>query len=257
MTEPGLDLRGDFRVETPEQVSFRVMRAGIGSRVMAALIDSILLTGLYIGLVLAFGAAGYMADLSRWANSDVADEASLWAIGLLIVASMFLFWGYYIGFEAAWNGQTPGKRVLGIRVVGDRGVPATFGMIVIRNLLRAIDLQFGYAVGLVAIFASKEEKRLGDLAAGTIVVSERRRRPTDAVRFGGAKDRGRSVSPELLDLVRDYYERIDDLEAPSRERVAGELAQRLRDELGRGGAPVLRPESELLKLATELMEMER
>lgn len=255
MPEGKLRLRGDFDIETPEQVSFRMERAGIGSRIGAAIIDSILLTLLYLVLLAVLGTVGALSGLETWFDDEEAlSDAGLWATGLLMILVLFLFWGYYIGFEGIWNGQTPGKRVLNIRVVSDTGVPATFGAIVIRNLLRVIDWQFGYTVGLIAIFATREEKRLGDLAAGTILIREGLRASTSAIRFGDARGDGRRVDPELLDVVRDFYERVEHMEEGARRNVAGELVDRLNRSLGRTRVAVLKPESELVKLATELME---
>jgi uncharacterized RDD family membrane protein YckC len=164
-TESPLDL-GSFRVETPEQVAFRMERAGLGTRCVATIVDTVCLaiayTGVALASVLLFGAV------------ERDEETALVLLGIVIVVMTFLVWGYYIAFEIAWNGQTPGKRWVGIRVVEDGGAPATAGRIVVRNLLRFVDMQFGYGVGAIAIFASKDEERLGDLAAGTTVIRERR-----------------------------------------------------------------------------------
>lgn len=159
-----LDL-GNFQVETPEQVAFRMERAGLGSRCIATIVDTTCLALLYLAVALA---SSFLFGVVP------SGEAALAVLGVVIIVMTFLFWAYYIAFEIAWNGQTPGKRWVGIRVVEDGGAPASPGRIVIRNLLRFVDVQFGYGVGAIAIFATREEKRLGDLAAGTTVIRERR-----------------------------------------------------------------------------------
>jgi hypothetical protein len=114
-----------------------------------------------------------------------------------------------------------------------------------------IDVQFAYAVGLIAMFASAEEKRLGDLAAGTVVVSERRR-PRPSGPRGAATPSGRSLDPRLLDLVRDYWARSPELDRRTRHRIARELANRLAEELGRPPVPGNRVVDELREM-TELV----
>ncbi len=262
MPDPPLELQGSFDIETPEQVSFRMQRAGIGSRMVACLIDSFILFLLYLALLLVLGvmmegAAPFVHDvLERMfgEGSEVVEQTALWSLTLWILAMTLLFWFYYIAFESIWNGQTPGKRMLGLRVVRDTGLPVGFGAVLIRNLLRIIDGQFGYAVGLFVIFATREEKRLGDLAAGTILVREHRGAARRAIRFGDPTDRGRTVDPALLDVVRDYFERAGTMDDEARGRVALELVQRLRTHLGRKPRTALKTESELVKLASELLQ---
>jgi len=246
MPDP-LDLRGGFDIETPEQVAFRLERAGLGSRILAAAIDSAILAAVYTFVIIAFGATGALLA----ARLEMSEPAA-WVIALLILLVTFLFWGYYIGFELAWNGQTPGKRLLGIRVVGDGGVPVSPGQVVVRNLLRFVDLQLLYAVGMISIFATRDEKRLGDLAAGTVVVSERRAPRPSVVPRGAPTASGRNLDPELLELLRDYWARSPELDSRTRWRIARDLANRLAEGLGREPVPSTRVEAELKEM-TELV----
>jgi hypothetical protein len=88
--------------------------------------------------------------------------------------TFFIFWGYYLFFEMAWNGQSPGKRRLGLRVIRTDGSPITFTESLIRNLIRLFDfLPAYYGVGVVAMFINSQTRRLGDLVAGTLVVHDR------------------------------------------------------------------------------------
>ena len=97
-----------------------------------------------------------------------------WAMAVLILFLFALNWGYFVLFEAIWDGQTPGKRRLGIRVVQDGGYSVSFAASAVRNLARMIDMHPGmYAVGIASAAMSKSGKRLGDMLAGTIVVQER------------------------------------------------------------------------------------
>lgn len=244
MTE--LDLRGGFDVETPEQVAFRQERAGLGARTLAALVDTALLAVLYFAAFLAFGAGVHLFG-------SESGETAVWIFAVIFLLVTFLMWGYYIGFEIAWNGQTPGKRLLGIRVVGDGGVPVSPWQVVIRNLLRIVDFQFAYTVGMIAIFASREEKRLGDHAAGTVVVSERRKEPLTG-HPGAPTATARPLSPELLDLLRDYWARSPDLDDGTRRRIAGDLANRLAADLGRPPVPPNHVEEELWEMTEALLQ---
>lgn len=148
-------------VETPEQININFQKAGIGSRFYAALLDTLLLVLLII--------------VGTYVNNNFITELEavfgkwLSAIGGIVVFA--LFWGYYMIFEITTNGQSPGKMVLGLRVIKDGGYPISFADSAIRNLVRVVDfLPFCYAAGLFAMLLNKNWQRLGDLAAGTLVV---------------------------------------------------------------------------------------
>ncbi|HTD59418.1 MAG TPA: stage II sporulation protein M [Gemmatimonadaceae bacterium] len=155
-------------VETPEQVVLTFTIAGIGSRAAAAVVDSFIL------LILLIASSVIMGRLvSRGIHHISSVESIIIAIYSLLTFAMI--WGYYVLFEALWDGQTPGKRVIGLRVVRDGGFSITFAASAVRNLTRVLDGQpIGlYFVGLVSAIISPSGKRLGDYAAGTIVVRER------------------------------------------------------------------------------------
>ena len=146
-------------IATPERISFSYRLAGLGSRFVAQVIDLFILT--IAILILAVGAVATGAD---------GPTVSLF----LVVGSFILINGYFLFFEGLWSGQTPGKRMARLRAVGDAGQPITFEQALTRNVVRNLDfLPFGYGIGLVALFANGRGKRLGDLAAGTVVVRER------------------------------------------------------------------------------------
>lgn len=141
--------------------------AGIGSRFIALLIDmTIWLAGMLI-LWLVF----YLLLPGIGAFSKLSAQ---WAVAAYVFALFLLNWGYFTLFEAFWNGRTPGKRVARIRVIQRSGRAIGLFESMARNLIRFIDqIPFFYAVGVIAVFATRQHQRLGDLAAGTLVVRDR------------------------------------------------------------------------------------
>jgi uncharacterized RDD family membrane protein YckC len=155
---------------SPEKVYLDLDLAGVGSRFAACFIDGIFIDLLMIFIVIfGIGLAGISLALIR----RHADFSPTWLIAAVILLVSVILFGYFIFFETIWSGQTPGKRLLKIRVVQDNGSPVTFFNVLIRNILRIVDvLPFAYAIGIIAILISKKNQRLGDLAAGAVVVRE-------------------------------------------------------------------------------------
>jgi uncharacterized RDD family membrane protein YckC len=188
-------------IDTPENVTFDYDVAGIGSRFLAALVDS-LLVGLGIGLI------AITAVLLR-AQLNLSDESTwYWILAIASTLIFLLFWGYYILFEIFWNGQTPGKRWVKIRVIRVDGTPVSPAEVVIRNLLRVIDLfPTAYAFGVVCMFLNDKSRRLGDLAAGTLVVHERE--AVGLVETGASRERALSTVIARGEAPGDFpYERL-------------------------------------------------
>ncbi|HEY8839397.1 MAG TPA: RDD family protein [Candidatus Dormibacteraeota bacterium] len=151
----------DLVVATPERVSFDFQIAGLGTRAIAQIID-LLIVALVEAAVIFFGiAAGTVA------NSETVT-------GLVLIVFSFLnVFGYFWVSEALWSGQTIGKKAFRLRAVGDRGEPLTFMQAGIRNIVRIVDfLPYGYGIGMIVLFANGKGKRLGDIAAGTLVVKD-------------------------------------------------------------------------------------
>ena len=152
-----------LNVDTPENVKFDYEIAGIGSRFIALLIDTLIILLILGLLAILIGIVVLSADF-RETNESIL-------IALAVAFGFAVLWGYYIFFEIAWNGQTPGKRQIGIRTIRVDGLPAGKLEIVIRNLMRLVDiLPSGYGVGIITMFISPKSRRVGDYAAGTIVV---------------------------------------------------------------------------------------
>ncbi len=227
----------DYRLETPEVVELDYAPAGIGSRFLATAIDYLAMTGMgFILLVvcLLIGGGGF-------------DQV---ATVLGLTGAFVLFWGYFIMYESLWSGQTPGKRAVRIRVLKTSGYPIGFSDAVVRNLVRIVDfLPFFYGVGVVTMFISPQARRLGDYAAGTIVVKEKSpigiaelkleyAPPVPSSPELGEIDPDelnwdlRAVSEQQVAVSREFLERAGSLQPSVRARIGGEIASRVAQTIG-------------------------
>src|SRR5688500_9030770 len=162
-------------IETPEQVVFSYTVAGIGSRAAAAMIDyGVIITAILLIALLDIYVISPALDV-RSGTEALTQQAGGWVVAFVMILQFVLMWGYYVLFEAIWDGQTPGKRWLGLRVVQDGGYSVSFAASAARNVTRILDMQpiLTYLVAMVAIAVSRTGKRLGDQLAGTLVVKER------------------------------------------------------------------------------------
>lgn len=162
-------------IATPELVAIEFPLAGLGSRFVAVLLD--FLIWFIAGLFLLFIFAIFFAGASSHTTGTAADSSS-WAFkfgeAIVIAIPFLVLWGYFTLFEAFWHGQTPGKRIMKIRVIQQTGRPVSVFESMGRNLVRFVDwLPAFYVVGVICMFATKRQQRLGDLIAGTLVVHER------------------------------------------------------------------------------------
>lgn len=192
-----------LNIDTPENVAFNYEVAGFASRGLAAVVDSLLIVGLQILVgVLLLGIARIV--LGDFADLDSVPTVS-WLYAALGLLSFALLWGYYVFFELLWNGQSPGKRWLKLRVVLTNGMPITLTEVLIRNVVRLVDfLPVAYGFGIIALFAHPQTRRLGDLAAGTLVVRDRRGVTLDKVVAPSPRASSGQPSPavEMLALER-------------------------------------------------------
>jgi uncharacterized RDD family membrane protein YckC len=232
-----------LEIDTPENVVFGYEVAGIGSRFLAALVDTVLIIILqaivYITLLLIVrGFLEGLEGLTGWVTA---------ALGLIAFA---LLWGYYIFFELLWNGQSPGKRLFKLRVIRADGTPITLTESLIRNLVRLLDLlPFFYGIGIVTMFADRQSRRLGDLAAGTLVVFEQADVTLDSLEDGSIvlhdmgvarvsdKSEGTHVDlpvERLTDqdilMVKEYLRRRSTLANPM--PMAGRVARAIHARMG-------------------------
>jgi uncharacterized RDD family membrane protein YckC len=159
-------------ISTPEQVAFQYEMAGIGSRFVAALLDHLILGVTVLLIICAASMIGTVSLLSSVGSEDAGAGVFL-VLAILTLVIFLIIWGYFVVFETVWNGQTPGKRAGRLRVIRYNGQPIGAGEAMVRNLVRLVDFMPGfYGVGLLTMFIDKDARRLGDFAAGTIVIRE-------------------------------------------------------------------------------------
>ena len=154
-------------IVTPSNVEVKYRLAGAGSRFGAFIIDSLI----QIAAILLYGWIVISVSGGFFLQGGFGQGISGNVLAALLIGFFVIYFGYFILFEHIMNGQTVGKRLLGLRVIGENGEPANFFQILIRGFLRSsVDQIY---VGIFIILFSKNHKRLGDMAAGTIVISER------------------------------------------------------------------------------------
>lgn len=218
MSDPATrDFRQHLELETPEHVALDLEIAGAGSRVLAAVIDWLVVGTLAVMAMLGFA---WVAPSARW----------VLAVGIALVFG--IVYGYFTLFEGLRGGQTPGKRQLDIRVIRDTGHGVTLAESAVRNILLPLDLT-GF-LGVILIAVTPKGRRLGDMVAGTVVVRDRPLR--DAANSSLAGEVGHEASsqalgtPVLADadyrLLREFLQRAPDLPSAVRDRFGGELVAR-------------------------------
>ncbi len=158
-------------IETPERVPLHFALASIGNRFLACALDHAHSDSLLLALI------GVVAIiLASFASiEEIVSTAPKWVYAVALLLLFLIFWGYFAFFEWLWSGQTPGKRWLKLRVIREDGRPITFWEAAVRNLLRSFDMMpfpF-YSIGLISVFSTTRDQRVGDMVAGTVVVRER------------------------------------------------------------------------------------
>lgn len=229
--------RDRLELTTPEGVTLDLELAGVGSRALAGTLDLIIQTMLMYGAIIVFLVGAFAGG---------GNPFLIIAVGIFAVVGILV--GYHVLFEVWVGGQTPGKRMIGLRVVRADGGPIGLAASLIRTLLRIIDfLPSAYAIGIVTVFATTRNQRLGDLAAGTVVILDRSRHPkpaptprhtvrtTDVARTPrvdpGSVPVGWDVSAvtdEEAGLARRFLDRRWSLDDGARRALAADLAGRLR-----------------------------
>lgn len=158
-------MQNDLAVLSPEKTIITYRLSGIGSRILAHILDLTIV--LVTDMVVAMAILGIFSSI---------DPTVAGVVVLFIIA--FSFFIYFILFEGLWNGQTLGKKAVGIRVRMSDGLPVTFAAAIGRNLMRPADMFPGsYFMGLLSMFSTPKSQRLGDLIANTIVTHEKRPMP--------------------------------------------------------------------------------
>ena len=224
-------------LQTPESVELEFTLAGIGNRAYALLIDYIVLGLILIGFLIAWVAlAIQLGDvIENLVGSNNRLQLWLWAIQILI--SFFVYVGYFVFFEALWQGQTPGKRYVKIRVIRDDGRPVKLQQSTLRALLRPVDDICFIGVFLIAL--TKQEKRLGDFVAGTLVIQDEQ--PVASASFP-VSDQAKALAnqlqidadlsrllPEDFAVIREYLQRREAMTSEARLKLSRKLAHQVKE----------------------------
>lgn len=262
-------------IDTPELVTIEMPLAGIGSRFIAMLIDGLIWSaGL---LVLIFLTAIFMPAIR--AASAISEK---WAVAIVIFILFLLNWGYFTLFEAFWNGQTPGKRIAKIRVIQRTGRPIGIFESMARNFVRYVDyLPSFYVVGVITMFATRQHQRLGDLAAGTLVVRDRTpesplwnesgSRTFTAAAFAPqpnsipephslvsvASTGIAKLTPTDLEVLESFFSRRLDMPLDVRQRLAERIAAAIQAKSGLEVPPGVSTETFLEAVARDLRDQAR
>ncbi|MGD8560225.1 MAG: RDD family protein [Gammaproteobacteria bacterium] len=204
--------------ETPEGVELQLHVAGPVVRSLAWLVDAMIRGVLYIGLAILLSQLGRMG------------------LGIMLVGFFLVEWFYPVFFEVLKHGSTPGKKVMGIRVVHDNGTPVTWSSSILRNLLRVVDFApLFYGFGITAMLMNSDFKRLGDMAAGTIVIYFPKQLQQTKIPEANALAPPIALSLSEQRAILDFAERAHLLSA---ERQA-ELADILADVHGHQGSQAI------------------
>ena len=221
-----------LEVRTGEAVAVRYELAGLGSRFLALTLH------LAIQIAALLAIAGVLALFALPVGRIVArmpGSTTLTAlvIAVVVIVKYVLFFGYFIVFELAWHGRTPGKRALGIRVVRDEGFPVDVGATVVRNCVRIVEAGLGfYGFSAIVVLFSPQNKRLGDYAAGTIVVRESALSTAsleELVAATAPRDDGLTLDDRVL--IDRFLARRAGLTDAARREIAERIASRMRPKL--------------------------
>jgi uncharacterized RDD family membrane protein YckC len=219
-------------IETPEQIALDYPLAGIGSRFMAVFADYVIQSLFFLVV--------FMAGVALVPAVSVLRNSGPWVVAIYVLVGFCVSWGYFAFFETIWKGQTPGKRMAGIRVIKDDGRPISAFDAIARNLMRAIDLMPAmYGAGCICMFIDRKQRRLGDLVAGTVVVHEKKSdesKPEWSERSGDAAADALPQTSQLsardLELIETFLQRRLDLPWDVRSATAQRIAEYIGTKMG-------------------------
>jgi uncharacterized RDD family membrane protein YckC len=232
-------------VETPENIFLEYELAGLGSRFLAFWIDTVI--QIFASLFLIFALlliAGFAGALTG--NMQLSETLQT---VFMVIALFILYQGYYIFFEVRWKGQSPGKRLMKLRVISDNGIPVTFYQATIRNILRIIDMLPpvifipSYGLGSLSIMISQNSKRIGDYAAGTLVIKEQGFHGFEI--FASIQTQPAYINKIHIPMsqrihgldyyfLREFFFRKNTLHPEQRRQIAARLASHLRKKINIG-----------------------
>lgn len=268
-------MQKEYRVQTPESVEFVYELAGLSSRALAALVDHALLAALLLVLAVV-----------SYVTSCISAILFIPLGPFALLITFATYFGYFAYFEWKWSGQTPGKRLLDLRVIDDRGLPLDGYQAVVRNLLRPVDMlplvfrvgELGmafalvdyiavgvYGVGGVFAFLNPTGKRIGDWAAATLVVRVTQRVQPEAIIAPNEKYNSiledaslrarirRILSLEERETLLQLCLRRNELEFEPRQRLFAEAAAHLEERLGYPRDPFMSEEKFVQNVTAALM----
>jgi uncharacterized RDD family membrane protein YckC len=223
-------------LRTPESVELEFTLAGIGSRAFALIIDYhilvlVLLTFWVLWVIVAIQLMNYLTQLP-------GDYSSLpgWLLAIAVFSNFVIYSGYFVYFETVWQGQTPGKRIAKIRVIRDDGRPISLNQAVLRALLRFVDQSL--LIGLFFILFGKQEKRIGDWVAGTLVIQEEQPLLKGGMTISREAQTLSGTLPNLCDLsvllpddiviLREYLQRRSTMAFDARRKLSLDLARQMK-----------------------------
>ena len=221
------------KYRTPESVELEFTLAGIGNRALALVIDYLILAVAWVVFLLTW--AVISAQLVDWWTETFGSGAAVWLVAIAFIVSFVMYTGYFVFFETLWQGKTPGKSFIKIRVVRDDGRPIGMQQATLRALLRPFD-EFLF-VGFFLIVFSRQEKRLGDFVAGTIVIQAE----TPVSSTLNISEAAKSLHQELLQItdlsvllpddfavIREYLLRRSAISAKARSTLSLKLAEQVQ-----------------------------
>jgi len=225
----------DYLISTPENVDLHLEFAGLGNRILACVIDTLLT---YLSVAALGGVAFLIYRIFDTFASGSETIRSLVMICIIAITSFLGFlviFGYFIFFEIAWRGQTPGKKIIGIRVIESTGQPVSTSAVWIRNLLRTIDEAI-FLIGLLSMLIDRNERRLGDLAANTIVIRERTSHSSENLQLTATLSSEDSldaglITPQEYEILTNFLRRRKMMSSLHRPEVAKKLADHFRIKL--------------------------
>lgn len=226
--------------QTPESVEIEFTLAGIGSRAWALLIDYHVVAAI-LAIFFSIWLAISSVIIDVWARVFGTDDLELWFLAIAILTGFAINTGYFVFFETLWHGQTPGKKIAKIRVVQDNGRLIGLQQATLRAILRSIDdILF---IGALLIMLTNKEKRLGDLAAGTIVVQTETANKSPKFALSDAAQETATqllqtqadftqLLPDDFATIREYLHRRVTMTIEAREQVSLNLAKQVKAIIG-------------------------
>jgi uncharacterized RDD family membrane protein YckC len=236
-------------IDTPEQVGLEYSVAGVGSRFVAALLDSLVIGAFFLLEVLVLA----LISAAGVDTNHLGKTAEKWFWAFIIFINFAIVWGYFALLEAYWHGQTLGKRAMKLRVIKDSGRQITLFEALARNLMRVVDFQPGlYLAGVITMLCNKQNQRLGDMVAGTLVVHERLDEPSllyqtnttlapesftaqpwgQGVTAMFAADAVAKLSAQDLLVIEAFFARMLDLSMETRAAVANRMLAQMTAKMG-------------------------